>query len=768
MNIGKKEIISCIIKSKRLHDEEKNFYVLGCMDGSKNKVTIKGYGYNLKQNDTILATGHWDINETTKKPYFFADLIEIKIPTQKELITEFLSSGIISSISPKLAVEIVSHFGEKTFDIFDNYPERLLIIKGLGKNKLAKILKSWDEAGHSEQLIMAIVNLGFTNIEAIKIYEKFKNNSITQIKSYPYSIHNLVKYICFERVDEVALSMGVEFDSDLRIDATIEYFLKELHYSRFETLILKNQLLYDVKKYFKFKINNKKIIERIESLKAENKVFEIKQNNEEYYQYEIFKNIEEYIANRLLLIQKDNFGKMKDNEIILKDFKFPYNEQQKDAITNSLKEKISIITGGPGVGKTTVLNEVIAQLKNLNLNIQLAAPTGKAAKKMSESTGMEACTIHRLLEYSPFEFNFLRNQENPIICDVIVIDEFSMVDMFLFYYLLKAILNNTKVIIIGDEDQLASVGCGCVLRDLIKSNIFCITRILKTQRQKEGSFIIKQAKRINQGEKFIYETDNRNDEVDFYYLKSENDDLTLKKLDLLLKRLEEKGVNLKNEVQIISPIHETTIGTININKYMQNKLNSGESIDDDLIDDENQIEDNGCNFIEKNGVVFKRGDKIIQIKNNYKKGVYNGDTGKILMVRQDYGLRILFDNGDTIDYKIKELNQISLSYCLSVHKSQGSEYKYLIFLLPELFTSILDRSLLYTGITRGKNMVFLIGKEENINESIKLVNSRNRRTNLENIIVNKFTENYGILTEKTAIEFTDNDLDALFVDDIFN
>lgn len=751
-NLDKKiEIITSIVTSKRFYSEENNYYTLSARNQESKNFIIRGYGCDIKQNDCISAKGYWDIDEKDRK-FFNAEYIEVVKPTKKELILEYLSSGIIKGISKKSAVMIVNSFGLKTFDILDYEPETLLNIKGIGVKVLNTIIKSWDEVRCSEQLISALIDLGYTNLEAIKIFKRFGNNSISQVKSKPYSIHNFIHSISFERVDEVALKIGVLPDSEMRIFATFEHILKSHHYSTCETVANKDFIFYNVKDYLKG-VDVEKIEESFQKLIDDEVIhlISIEFDNgfkKDYLQHRVCYSAEEDIAKRLFIISKNNFHNPSGKTIELKDFDFPYTEQQTNAIFNALNNKVAIITGKPGVGKTTVLKEIIKQYLAQGKNVLCAAPTGKAAQRMYESTGLESSTLHRLLEFSPLTGRFTKNRENPIICDVMVIDEFSMVDIFLFSSLLKAISDNTQILLIGDEDQLPSVGCGAVLRDLIKSGKINVSVINKIQRQKEGSDIIKYAFSINDHGLFEYEKKNDFDKSDFFFIDSKENELSINVLKHLIGRMSKKmNVDVKNDIQVLSSVHGGELGTIEINKLMQGIINPKES-----------------NSIQRGAYLFKEGDKVIQIKNNYKKDVYNGDCGVILNVVENVSLSVLFNDDKVVDYKVSELDQLLLSYCLSCHKSQGSEYPFLIIMLGENHINLMDRSWIYTGITRGKSKVFVIGSNEVMLDTVSSIRSRLRKSNLIDKIVHVFEENDNIEINSSVEQEINND----WGDDIIN
>lgn len=438
----------------------------------------------------------------------------------------------------------------------------------------------------------------------------------------------------------------------------------------------------------------------------------------QYIQTDYTYNLELELAKRILNIKIVPLNIEKQSELIFIEKKIPFNEEQKNAIKGAIENKISIITGKPGVGKTTVLKEIIAQFRKLKKEILLCAPTGRAAQKMSQSTGKEAATIHRLLEYNPMKDNFTVNESNQLKIDVVVIDEASMIDLELMVSLFRALPDNCQVLIIGDIGQLPSVSYGAVLRDIIQSEKIPVFRIETIQRQKGNSFIVVNAHKIDQGEFDYFPKYDPNILTDFYFINSNTDEKTLNYIeDMVTNRINKKfGFDPKTDVQILTATHEGVLGTKNINIKMQ------------------EWQNNSIDSVKSGFFNYKKNDKVIQTVNNYDKEIFNGDTGVISEINDKYIL-VDFDNGRSEQYTIKEMNELLPAYAITGHKSQGSEYPVVIIPLPSIYCQVIDRSWIYTVVTRAKSLVIIIGNREVLKRGINSEKSRHRKTNLKNKII---------------------------------
>lgn len=716
--------IKAIVEKVLYYNEDNGFIIIKAYleNQEKDFFSIKGNFFYIDKETPIVCDGEWKNDPKFGKQF---DASQIKIGEIKEVekIKKYLSSGVIKGIGPKMAIKIVDYFKEDTLNILDENVHRLEEISGIGSAKVIKIKESWEEKRTSQKIISDLINYNISYSNCLKIYSKYKEDTLNIIKEKPYQILFDIKGIGFETVDNLAIKTGIKKEDPVRILSALINVIKTQESIMGDTCIEKEELILKSKKILKINNGIEDILKYI--LEKENKVIhEVKKEEKIYYQSESTFYYESTIAKVLNnLNNKDISLKIEDKSIdeYLINNKFPYTEEQKNAIKNSFCKNFSIITGGPGVGKTTILKAIIDIIKTKfdNEIIKLASPTGKAAKRMTESTGRAAQTIHRLLEYDPEVGGFKKNKYNKLEKSFIIIDEFSMVDLKIFYNLIEAIDDNSVLILIGDIDQLASVGFGAVLRDLINSNKFKVTRLKVNNRtEKMHSNIIENAHEVNNGN-FFKKGDNNSD---FYYIKTLNNKDSLEKLIKLININIPKKFNFKSkeEIQVLTPIHKSDIGTLNLNLILQNIFNK------------NSI--TSQNYIEHNKIRFYEGEKIIQTKNNYDKNIFNGDTGEIVSIR---GNIILVDfDGNQVELEKKDLSNVSMFYAGTIHKSQGSEFDVTIIIIPDTCMPVLDRSSLYTAITRGKKLVIVLGNPEVIDWVIKNSKGRERKTLLVDKINN--------------------------------
>lgn len=690
---------------------------------TKEPITIKGNFINIDDNTPIICNGSF-FNDKKYGLQFVAESIKIDQLDDKNKILTYLSSGTISGIGPKTAEKIVEKFQENTLKILDEDISKLNLISGIGSSKIKIIQKSWIEKRESQNIISELLNYGFSYKNSIKIYKDFGNSSLSLIKKNPYILLDKLNKIGFDVIDKIALKMGINDNNELRIIYAIKYIISKNENNYGDTCVEKNILIQQLENLLKIKYNFDEIINLLSS-KEYSVLYQTEINGDYYIQSEKTYKYENYIATKLKEIKEHSNKFEIEKKIISKYFenqKFPYTEEQIKSVNNTLNNKVSIITGGPGVGKTTILKAIIdiisIKYKDKTI-IKLASPTGKAAQKMSDKTGFEAKTIHRLLEYNVESNSFNRNNLNKLDDSFIIIDEFSMVDVFILFSLLNATSNNSNIIFIGDVDQLESVGYGANLRDIIESNLFSCSRLTINNRQEnEFSDIIINAHLINNEKIF-----NKNKEnSDFYYINTKNEQDTLDKLiQMINNNIPKKfGYKNQNDIQILTPMHNGLLGTINLNKIFQKVFNK------------NAI--NGYKKIEFGENVYYEGDKVIQTKNNYDKLIFNGDTGEIKEINGDY--LIVNFNGSDVELKKSELTDISLFYAGTIHKSQGSEYPVTILVYPNICSPVMNKESLYTGITRGQNLVIVLASINIINWMIKNKDKRKRLTLLKTKLLN--------------------------------
>lgn len=711
--------VSAIVKKVVYYNNENGFIIIAATsDEIDEDFTIKGKSIQLESDLPIFCQGRWH-NDKKFGKQFIADSIKPDELDDDVKILKYLQSGAIKGIGPKTATLIVNKFKSETLRILDKDISRLTEISGIGPSKLEKIKDSWIDKRASQYIITEILGFDLTYNMALKIFSTYKMDAANVLKDNAYQVINDIKGFTFEMADKIALSLGKEKDDPERILSGVLYVIKRDEARTGNTCIDSSQLLNESTSLLSIKLEDvRDVIEFSSSVVKKHEI-----DNGVFYQFLDNDKYEKSIAQNLAKIINNKTNHGVEEDLIDKYFDendFPYTKEQMLAVKNVVTSKVGIITGGPGVGKTTVLKSILDQILikyNRKDIINLASPTGKAAQRMSETTENEAKTIHRLLEYDPEFGGFRKNESEKINAKFIIIDEASMIDLWLFYSLVSAIDHTTTLIIIGDVDQLPSVGSGSILRDLIDSKKINVSKLNITKRQGEGSSIILNAHRVNNGKFF---SDNKKD-GDFYFIKTQSDNQTLDKIiEMINVNIPNKfGYKTEGEIQILTPMHKGILGTQNLNSVFQKVFNK-----DALLSN---------NKIVFGDVTYFEGDKIIQTKNNYEKLVFNGDAGTIISINGNY---IIIDfNGEEVEFKKNDLTDIMHFYGGTIHKSQGSEYEVVIIPITSAYMPLLDRTLLYTGITRGKKLVIVIGSAQNINRAIANENSKNRKTLLKNKLI---------------------------------
>lgn len=703
------------VESIRFYNNENAFIIFGGTDFKTGKeVLVKGNSFELNEDDIVECKGKW-ITDPKFGKQFSADDIYLYTPNEGAEILQYLRSGYIKGIGVKTADRIYELFGDKSIEILDENPEELAKVKGIGKKTLQSIINDWNEKRTYHKQNEQLKSLGFSMEEALKITKILSSSALEIICKTPYVLVTEPEFnFSFNKIDKIAIGkLKFKENNPVRILTYIIYeFIKEE--SSGHTYIEKNVL---------FK-------KGIKALNVSEEEFEIAYlAGHSYKKVYTFTNsqgieisqsgrahhAELYVANKLKALQ-DGAGRYFANTLTkIKETseknKMKLSDGQENAIFNSLSKTINIVNGGPGVGKTTALKILIDILNAERVDFTLCAPTGKAAQRMSESTDESANTIHKTLEYNPQYKVFEKNEENPIDTRYVIIDETSMVDIFMFANVLRAIQVGTILIIIGDVNQIPSISAGMVLKDLIESNQVTVSIIDEIQRQAKGSKIIKNAYLVNEG-KFLEAENKKND--DFFFIKTSSDEVTLEKIKEMVKVNIPKAFNMnpKDDVQILTPVHDGLLGRKNLNKEMQEILNGDQQ-----------------NVIKRGDIEFRESDNIIQMKNNYEKEVFNGDSGEISVIGRNSVDALIGDK--IVNYERADFDQLELAYGLTMHKSQGSEYPIVIIPVSHSYIRMLDRSLLYTAITRGKKIVIVIGSEKRVREAIKNDFTRNRRTFLK-------------------------------------
>lgn len=700
-----------IIKSIIYRNEENGYTVLS-LQTSDSPITCTGIMPFFNENDQVVVEGELIYHDKYGEQ-INVESARIKKPSGKKAIISYLSSGNIESIGKKTAELIYEKFGDKSIDVVFNETEKLLSIQGIGKKKLEKIKESTIEARDSREALLYLQGLNISFNLSNKIYKAYGDNTISIVKTNPYKLSEDISGIGFVMADNIAMNMQMKNDSKFRISAAISYILKNDAEMSGSCALKKEDLLN--KTFDLIKVDKNKINEQINEDLLKSKIQIIKIGEDEFvYDRDIYK-AEKSCAINLSRLQNEKYiFDVKINE----DFD-AFSKEQEIAIKEAFNNMLLVITGGPGTGKTTIIKAICNILNENNLKFNLAAPTGRAAKRMQESTENVAFTIHRLIGIKPESPIPEFNEENTLDCDYVILDEASMIDIKLMDKLLKALSSKTALILVGDHNQLPSVGAGNVLKDILDTDIKAV-KLKKIFRQAKESNIVVNAHKINDG---LYPILNQKNK-DFFFINSNSKNFQNDLLDLVKNRLPNYyKLDPINDIQILAPSKKSLWGIVNINDLCQKELNKNP------------------NSIKINNRIFKLGDKVMQVRNNYEleslnpddfdDGVYNGDIGRIIDIDKNMeSLKVEFYDGNIVSYKKEDVKDLDLSYAITIHKSQGSEFDcVLIPMMPASFM-LLNRNLLYTAITRAKKLVILLGEKKILKQMVRNNNESKRLTNL--------------------------------------
>ncbi len=694
-----------------IFSNDENGYKVMKMDTTDGDITAVGVLPDVVIGDSLKVNGdfifHDKYGEQIKIEHY-----EIITGTSVLSIEKYLASRVLPHIGKKMAKRIVDRFGTETLEILKLNPARLMEVEGIGKKKYADIYEALEEELKTQDILIFLQGLGISMGQSQKIIKEYGEETISKVETNPYQLINDIWGIGFKTADEIALKNNIEKESPFRIKAAFNYFLQSEGnqngncYMPYEETIIRVASLLSIKREL--------IEELVMEMVIENIIVTDEIDNEKIIYEPYYYNSEIKVAgmfSKILTNENIDTGINCEKEIekLVSNKKIRFAEEQIEAIQAAILENILVITGGPGTGKTTIVKNIVDIYLMNGLKVTLTAPTGRAAKRMEQSCNYEAKTIHRLLGYMPVDNGrgmiFDHNEDNPLDTDVIIIDEASMIDLLLLENLLKGIGEGTKIIFVGDIDQLPSVGAGNVLKDIISSKLVTTIVLNKIFRQGENSNIVVNAHRINKGELPIL---NEKDK-DFFFIKGNNNLMTQGALlNLVAKRLPEY-YNFKNldDIQVLTPMKKGDIGTLELNLKLQEVLNPKTP----------SIEE-----IKYRDKLFREKDKVMQIRNNYNKefktqsgqdglGVFNGDFGIITKIdNYDNKVEVLFDNERTVEYTVKELEELSLSYAITIHKSQGSEFPAVVIPLGSGPYMLMTRNLIYTAITRAKKLVVLVGE----------------------------------------------------------
>lgn len=700
------------VKDITFQNEDTGFTVFKLQTDSKGNFCVcVGVMPSAAPGETILIQGEWESHKKFGRQ-FSVQSHEIIRPTTKEGIEMLLGSGLISNIGPVRAKKIVETFGTSTLDIMDNTPERLKEVPGIGKKYVEKITEAWDRQKHVRSLMLFLQDYNVSVNLALRIYKTYKGEAKEKITQNPYCLVDDVWGVGFIKADKIAQKMGYSHDSYKRIRAGLAFVMQEAacdghSFLPCEDLIVKAAETLEVsKEQITFSIDHS--VETGQLIKEKNCIY-----LQQYYYAEksVAENLQDKLKNSL---QKPLNGPFFEKwiENYQKKKNWLVDPIQFEAIRNALQNRVFLLTGGPGTGKTTVLQVIVSYLKENNINVTLAAPTGRAAQRMGEVSGLKAQTIHRLLEFRPGSgsYSFSRNEENPIDAGVIILDEVSMVDIVLMRCFLAAVKKDTSIIFVGDDNQLPSVGAGNVLADLINSKIIPHVKLTTVFRQAASSRIVTAAHEIIKGCVPIFT--NGKSENCFFMAQDDPSKCLDTILGLVSRRLPESyGFDPIKDIQVISPMHKGVLGTQNLNESLQRTLNA------------NSFK------LTRGSSVFCINDKVMQIRNNYETGVFNGDIGTVREIIDDEGIVVDFD-GHRVNYEVKDLDELTAAYCISIHKSQGCEFSAVIIPVTTQHFIMLQRNLLYTGITRAKKLCILIGSHKALSIAVKNDQAQKRYSRL--------------------------------------
>jgi exodeoxyribonuclease V alpha subunit len=661
-------------------------------------VTVVGSMLDPREGEKVHLTGTWGFHPRFGKQFQFSEY-RIIPPASKKGIQRFLGSGLVKGVGPATAAQIVDEFGLKTIEILDNDPEKLLELKGIGKKKFAMITQSWQERRDIKNVMIFLQENGISTGYAFKIYRTYGESAIEIVRENPYRLCEDIWGIGFLTADRIARGMGIPSDSPMRIQAGILHALSQAADQGHVYLPYENLVKICVQQ---LEVDEELVNDSLENLRRAEKVYVDEGRIYDQMFYHVETGIA-FLAQRLLSAST-TFQQPREVDKWIAEIEgkrhIVFNEKQRDAIRCALSSKLMILTGGPGTGKTTTALGIIDLLSRDGRKIELAAPTGRAAQRLSETTGRPAKTIHRLLKFNPVTQHFEHGPQYPLDADVILVDEASMIDIFLMYALLKAIEQKSLLILVGDIDQLPSVGPGNVLKDVLNSGVGEVIRLSEIFRQARESKIVVNAHRINQGAFPLIDNAKGSD---FFYIHEEDPSripdiivtLCTSRLPSFYK------FDPVDDIQVLSPMYKGDVGANNLNRLLQNSLNP-----------------QGRMFKIKSRE-FREGDKVMQVKNNYRKQVFNGDIGRIFSI-DSTGRSLVISYGMLqVEYDYEEIDEIVLAYAVSVHKSQGSEYRAVILPVTSQHYIMLQRNLLYTAVTRAKELVVLVGTKQAIGIAIR-------------------------------------------------
>jgi exodeoxyribonuclease V alpha subunit len=712
--------LRCVVERVTYQNETNGYSVIKCRaKGYADLITVVGSMPEVHVGSVLTLSGEWTVNPKFGRQFTVSGFEET-LPATVYGIEKYLGSGLVKGIGPKFAARIVRAFGAETLNVIEGEPDALLRVPGIGKLRVERIKKSWDEQKEIKNIMLFLQGHDVSTTHATKIYKTYGSDSIRVVKENPYRLADDIWGIGFRTADTIAEKLGVEKETAVRLRSGLLYTLNRLSdeghcYARRDQLLKTGAELLAVEESVLPAVLDEMV--RQDDVKTELIDGEDSAPGETAVYLPPFWFAETGTAKRLKQIfSSPPSVKVKPQgleERIRRVTGLNYDPAQMDAIRCAAGSKILILTGGPGTGKTTTTLGILTAFRQAGAKILLAAPTGRAAKRLSETTGMEARTIHRLLEFKPPE-GCQKNEQNPLEGDVLILDECSMIDIMLMYSLLKAVPDSMTLIFVGDVDQLPSVGAGNVLRDLIDAGVFPVVRLTKIFRQAAASRIITNAHRINRGR--MPDLSNGK-QSDFFFLEEEDPETAAQEIVRLVKERLPRAYGTR-DIQVLTPMQRGAVGAANLNQVLQAALNADAA------------------GLRRGGTDYRLHDKVMQIRNNYDKEVFNGDIGTVCRVNtEDRELTVSFDGREVL-YDVTELDELVLAYAATVHKSQGSEYP--IVVMPVLMTHyvMLQRNLVYTGVTRAKKLMVMIGSTKALALAVRNVTVTRRNTMLKERLKN--------------------------------
>jgi exodeoxyribonuclease V alpha subunit len=692
--------------------------------GRRDLVTVVGTLMAPMPGEILYMKGEWTRHPKFGEQFKVAEY-RSKVPATVDGIRKYLGSGLIKGLGPVMAGRIADKFGKETLEIIENDIQRLAEVAGIGRKRIGMIASAWDAQRDIRDVMLFLQSHGVGSGYAARIFKHYGSRSIAVVRQNPYRLSGDIFGIGFVTADQIAAKLGIAKDAGMRVEAGILYVLNQLAdeghvYFPYEPLILK---CCDI-----LAVDREVVIRSLEKLARNQKIFIEEINNESAAHPEkhsavflkrfhlceigIARGLKNLIDSPKSLREIDS---RKAIDWVQGRLAITLADKQIDAVRRAIENKVMVVTGGPGTGKTTIINAVLKIYSRIRARILLAAPTGRAAKRMAETTGLEAKTIHRMLEYSLQKGGFQRDEEKPLDCDVLVIDEASMIDTILMYFLLRAVPPAATFILVGDVNQLPSVGAGNVLNDIIASDAVPVVTLDKIFRQAMTSSIIVNAHKINEGMLPSLGAPSPGSRNDFYFIEQDDPEKILEIIiELSRERIPRRfGLDPVAEIQVLTPMHRGIVGASNLNQKLQAALNPGEG------------------GITRGDRIFRVADKVMQIRNNYEKEVFNGDIGRISSIAwEEREVMITFD-GRQVPYDFSDLDEIVPAYAVSVHKSQGSEYAAVIIPIVTQHYILLQRNLLYTAVTRGKQLVVIVGSKKALAIGVNNNKTQERYTRLK-------------------------------------